>query len=378
MRRISSAFPLIAIAAAMLQLSTLPGNAQSFPAGQVTYRAQVRAPFTAYQREQIQSEKALGKPTRATTQQRLKTFVETATDKSKISDSTGRCLYDESNPGTKTSYTYPTWFPTLGTGCISPVILNYFGVEKNAVGANGVRYLYNAQQSTSQVNADLFTATFGLGFQAVLAGTATAGSSQTAPSTTGSAATAAIAHDDSSTTTQTDSVATAVSKIENGGDFNLRFPLPVVSHFGQSYTLDGRFVPNVGFNINKFGAQDTITESTEYTVNLPFELYGQTTSIDQDNPAIAFIDLRPSGEIVSSAMAQSIGLTGSRAFFLGEAAVGVEFGKKVRVSLQYFVGPHQIYQTVSSTGTSISATHIGGFHLAVSFSPQTPNSSTKQ
>jgi hypothetical protein len=215
----------------------------------------------------------------------------------------------------------------------------------------------------------LFTATFPLGFQAVLAGTATAGASQSTPTSSGGTTT--------TTTTQTDSVATAVSKIENGGDFNLRFPFPIVSHFGQGYAVDGRILPNLGFNINKFGAQDTITESTEYTFNAPFELYGQTTSIDPNNPAIVFIDLKPSAEVISSALAQSIGITGSRAFFLGEAAVGIEFAQKVRVSLQYFVGPHQIYQTTSSTGATTTATHIGGFHLAVSFSPQKPSSSTK-
>lgn len=347
MRHISGAIQPLVLAAAIPVLFNTHCIAQSFPAGQVTYRAQVHSPATTAGHD-------------------FAAFVKSVSGSDTASAKSGRCRYDTANPNNKSAYTYGTWFPTLGTGCLSPIILNYFGVEKSAVGSNGVQYLYNAQQSTSQVNADLFTATFPLGFQAVLAGTATAGSSQTTP-TTSSGTSNTI-----SSTTQTDSVSTAVSKIENGGDFNLRFPFPVVSHFGQGYALDGRFLPNLGFNINKFGAQDTITESTEYTFNVPFEFYGQTTSIDPNNPAILFIDLKPSGEIISSALAQSIGLTGSRAFFLGEAAVGVEFAQKVRVSLQYFVGPHQFYQTVSSTGTTTTATHIGGFHLAVSFAPQKP------
>jgi hypothetical protein len=359
MRRICHAIPFQVLAVVLSLLCYIPCIAQSFPAGQVTYRAKVHSQVTSASAAKITFDDFLIKAPGASSA--------SASDKPKPSVPTGRCRYDLNHPDVKTSYTYPTWFPTLGTGCIGPVILNYFAVENSAVAANGVQYLYNAQQSTSQVDADLFTATFGLGLQAILAGTATAGSSQaTATTTSGTPAPA---------TTQTDSVTTAVSKIENGGDFNLRFPLPVVSHFGQGYALDGRFVPNLGFNINKFGAQDTITESTEYTFNVPFELYGQTTSIDPNNPAIAFIDLKPSGEVVSSALAQSIGLTGSRAFFMGEAAVGVEFAQKVRVSLQYLVGPHQIYQTISSTGTTTTATHIGGFHLAVSFSPQKPKSS---
>ncbi|MGA2220045.1 MAG: hypothetical protein ABSG51_18310 [Terracidiphilus sp.] len=338
---------IIAITATLSLAFPLTCGAQSFPAGQVTYRAQIHSPVTTAGRD-------------------FAAFVKSVSGSDTASDKSGRCRYDISNPNIKSAYTYATWFPTLGTGCLSPIILNYFAVEKSAVAANGVQYLYNAQQSTSQVNADLFTATFPLGFQAVLAGTATAGSSQTTPTTS------SVTSTSTSTTKQTDSVSTAVSKIENGGDFNLRFPFPVVSHFGQGYALDGRILPNLGFTINKFGAQDTITESTEYTFNVPFEFYGQTTSIDPSNPAIVFVDLKPSGEVLSSAFAQSIGLTRSRAFFLGEAAVGVEFAQKVRVSLQYFVGPHQIYQTTNSTGTTTTATHIGGFHLAVSFAPQKP------
>lgn len=345
MRHISGAIQSLALAFAVSMLFTAHSIAQSFPAGQVTYRAQVHSPVTG---------------------QNFEAFVRSVSGNSTASAKSGRCRYDTANPNNKSAYTYATWFPTLGTGCLSPIILSYFGVEKSAVGSNAVQYLYNAQQSTSQVNADLFTATFPLGFQAVLAGTATAGSSQTTPTTS------SMSSSTSSTAVQTDSVATAVSKIESGGDFNLRFPFPVVSHFGQGYALDGRILPNIGFNINKFGAQDTITQSSEYTFNIPFELYGQTTSIDPSNPAIVFIDLKPSGEIISSALAQSIGLTGSRAFFLGEGSVGVEFAQRIRVSLQYFVGPHQIYQTVSPTGTTTTATHIGGFHLAVSFAPLKP------
>lgn len=356
MRYVSSAVPSFVLAAAFSILFNTRAAAQSFPAGQVTYRAQMRSQITTAQQS---GPSAKGSD-------KFKLFVTAAPNKGAASDPAGRCRYDTLNPDDKTRYTYATWFPTLGRGCLSPVILNYFAVESSAVAANGVQYLYNAQQSTSQVNADLLTATLGMGFQAVLAGTATAGSSQS-NSTSG----AGSANKD-----QTDSISTAVSKIENGGDFNLRFPLPVVGHFGQGYALDGRFVPNLGFNINKFGGQNTITESTEYMVNVPLELYGQTTSIDPNNPAVAFIDIKPSGEVISSALAKSIGLTGSRAFFLGQASIGVEFAQKVRISLQYFIGPHQIYQTTDSTGSTTTATHVGGFHLAVSFSPQKPKSQT--
>ena len=305
-------------------------DAQSFPAGQVTYRANRHLELLG-NRSMEASERG------------------------------GRCKH---GPGgqeyDKNQYSYPTWFPTLGSDCTAPMILNYFAVEKSAVAADGVQYLYNAKQSTSQISADLITTTFSMGFQAILAGSATAGSGQPAGSPK-----------PDGTQTQTDSVSTAVSKLETGGDFNLRFPFPVLGHLGRGYALDGRLVPNLGFDVKAFQGQSTITESSEYSLNLPFEMYAQTTSIDTDSPAIGFVDFRPSGELISTPLQKKLGID-SRVFFLGEAAIGVEFAQKVRISFQYFVGPKQVYQDTTASGTATTATHIGGFHLAVSFAPQKP------
>jgi len=84
--------------------------------------------------------------------------------------------------------------------------------------------------------------------------------------------------------------------------------------------------------------------------------------------AILFLDVKPAAELISSQLAKKIGLTSERGFFLGQASLGLEFAQSFRISLQYLYGPEQIYVTPDSSGTTKS--RIGGFHLAVSFSPQ--------
>ncbi|MGA3133949.1 MAG: hypothetical protein ABSD59_24575 [Terracidiphilus sp.] len=285
----------------------------------------------------------------------------------------------ESDTNSQPQYKYPTLFPLFGPGCTDAAILNFFSVGGVTETANNVQYLYNAQQSASQISADLLTVTFAPGFQAVLSGTATAGSGQPINSSSGGAS-GGTAGGSSASNTTTDSVATAVAKIENGGDFNVRFPTPVLYHLFQHGSVEGLVSPNVGFNINGFSGQSTITEATEYSVNVPFEIYAQTKSIDPTSDGIAsatlFLDLKPAAEVISSDLAQKIQLTGDRGFFLGQASVGIEFSNSIRLSFQYIYGPNQIYQGTSSAGASTPATsRIGGFHLAVSFSPQKSNSS---
>jgi hypothetical protein len=277
-------------------------------------------------------------------------------------------------------FEYRNWFPLLGPGCTDAAILNFFSVNNATETATNALYLYNAQQSASQVNAQLLTATFAPGLQAVLSGTATSGSGSTSSSTTTGSSSGAASGTSSGSSTTTDSVATAVAKIEAGGDFNIKFPAPVFLHQGKHGSTVGYFSPNVGFNINGISGQSTITQGTEYSVNIPLELYMQSKSIDPTSNAVpsatVFLDLKPAAELISSDLAQKIQLTSSRGFFLGQAAIGIEFSSSVRLSFQYIYGPNQIYQGATSTGTSTTGTsttptsRIGGFHLAVSFSPQ--------
>ena len=263
--------------------------------------------------------------------------------------------------GSQESYTFKAWFPVAG--CSPEAITNFFKVSGAISIVNTVHYLYNPNQSTNQIGSDLFTATFPLGFQSIFSATATQGASQSINTQTSSSA---------ASTSSTAAVSTAVSKLEQGGDFNVRFPYPILYHVTSSYGLYMLTSPSVGFTLNKLSGQNTVTDSTEYNVNIPLEFYAQTASIEQtqgSSNALIYFDVKPSAEVVSSAFANAIGLKSSRYFFLGQAAAGLEFYNSVRIGFQYFFGPTQVYQVPTSTGTATKTGRVGGLHLVVSFSP---------
>jgi hypothetical protein len=290
------------------------------------------------------------------------------------------------------SYHYPNRFPLFHKGCQSDnQILNFFTEGKTFDGGSQVQYLYNAEQSASSVSGDLLTTTFFPGIQVVLAGTATAGNGTTDSSTTNTTGTSFRAGrarpfdttSDTTTTSTTDSVQTALTKLQNGGDFNVRVPVPLYNRQSDNGSIYAYFLPNVGFTLNGFGAQQTITESTQYSGNFPLELYGQIGSVKDPTAssvaAVAFMDLKAAGEWISPQLAQKISLSGSTFFPILQASAGVEFAQKFRISMQYIYSTPQFCQvsgastcasTTTGTTTTGTQTKINGFHLAVSFSPQ--------
>jgi hypothetical protein len=122
----------------------------------------------------------------------------------------------------------------------------------------------------------------------------------------------------------------------------VRFPFPILYHVTSGYGVYMLSSPSIGFNVSGLSAQNTITESTEYNLNLPIEFYAQTASIEQTNGvanALLHVDVKPAMELVSPAFATAIGLKSNRYFFLGQAAAGLELYNSVRVGFQYFFGP---------------------------------------
>jgi len=271
----------IAIAAATLALLIPPtADAQSMPPGRVTHR-------------QFKT------PPKATTQ---------SANDNKI-DANGNPICKPTPKGDDApEYAYPAWFPLWGKNCHSDDEVEYFYSEGDKLfsAAEQVRYLYNAQQSASVISADLLTATFQPGLQAVLAGSVTAGSSNGSTTTTTTTTSSALPRDATTTTatSSTDSAATAISKLESGGDFNVRFILPLLWASKGSASITGNLIPNVGFTVNGLTAQNTITDATEYSFNVPAEFYGQLTSTAKSSTAAAlFVDLKPQGEFISKTLA---------------------------------------------------------------------------
>jgi len=289
---------------------------------------------------------------------------------------------------TTKSYVYPKWFPLYRKGCNGDdQILNFFATNTNVEAGNAVQYLYNAQQSASTVSGDLLTTTFFPGIQVVLGSAAVAGSSDTTSSSSSSTAVRRAQTDATNDNSSTDSVQTALTKLQNGGDFNLRVPIPFLSRTStdKNWSINGAFLPNFGLTLNSFGAQQTITNSTEYSGNFPAEVYGQIGSVKDPSgksvPAVGFVDLRIAGEWISSALATKLGSTGSNFFPVLQASAGIEFAQKIRVSMQYIYSSSHFCQVSDTTGCSTTGTSVGstsstattkinGFHLAVSFSTQ--------
>lgn len=248
----------------------------------------------------------------------------------------------------------PVWRPSCWEESRVQQVLDFFQSESKVQVASTVQYLYNSSQSTNQLSSQLLTATFLPGFQAVLGSTVTAGSTQVDPQTNAT----------------TDSVDTAVAKLQGGGDFNLHFNLPFLFWQQKFMTVYAASTPAIGFNVNGMG-QTTITESNEYNVSIPSELYAETFSIDSTdgNPnGLFWVDYKPSWNAVPRKYAEAIGID-NRHFAMQEISSGIQFAGNVRVGFQYFLGPRQTF--VNSSGAKVTDNSLSGLHLVVTFNPHT-------
>lgn len=282
-----------------------------------------------------------------------------------------RCTYGSYGTGpTNQVYGYKSWGPTIGPGCTSQSVANFWNLDKGYAFAQSVRYLYGVTASSNTIQADLFTAAFSPGFlmtfsTAVTTGsstTPTAGSSTTTPSSTGQT---------------TDSPATAISKLETGGDFSLQGAFPVLRwdmSANHGLFLETMADPRGGFSVSGLGSQNTITQGTDFNLFYPIETYLQLASIQgaTSDDATFFADARVGGQHLSTDLANKLGLGTN--FFLGQFSFGVEFKQAVRVSFQGFVGPSGNYYTAGST--TPATTNVNGWHVVVDFMPSAATSKT--
>jgi hypothetical protein len=274
-------------------------------------------------------------------------------------------------------YHYGHFLPASLTPCGQAAVSAFFNVTKNATFGNTVQYLYNPKVGASQFSSDLITAVFPQGFQVVLAGTGTVPTGQS--SSQGSSNPPAAQ-------TTSDPVALAVQKIQSGGDFNLRFSLPLLSTPPGTTAWSTYLQPSVGFVLgntnsqaNATGAQVSYSSSNQYVISLPFESYFETSSITGDNSnglttATLFADLRYGGNILSPEYQKTIGIP-DRVFQLGQASAGINFAGSFRIGFQYFFGgPKQAYVLANASGqTSNVNTSIKGFHIVFTYSPKKTN-----
>jgi len=276
-----------------------------------------------------------------------------------------KCRVSSIDSSGKPTFGYSWFLPLAGMGCTTDAVAYYYQSGRTLTFGGNSQYLYNAEQSTSQISSDFMTATFQPGIQLVLAGTATVGSAQT-PSSSSTTST---------TPSATDSLSTTVAKLQQGGDFNLRMQYPVIYAGNSHVTEVATLLPNVGFLVNGLSSQNTITNVTNYSFNIPIETYGELHSLDLANevPAVIYWDAKYGGEWISDQLAQTAGL--GHFFGVGNLAFGVEFASSLRIGGQYFFGPRASYCAASastagnsSAGCAVPTTSdFKGFHFVISF-----------
>jgi len=275
-------------------------------------------------------------------------------------------LSDESLPCYKEGV-YRWWLPVWRPACQKnpQEIVDFFGATSAFEKASTVQYLYNSTQSASQLSSDLLTASFQPGFQAIFGANITNGSTQPAATTPASQLRSA---DSSGTPAQsTDDVATAISKLQGGGDFNVRLPMPLVYFQKGPFTQYTLFSPTVGFTVNGLTSQ-TITEANDYSAAFPLEFYFEEGSIEKVDGHYAgrwYADFRGGENIVSPDYAQKVGLK-HHTYLSGQAAAGIQFSQNIRVGVQYYLGASNTFTDPNNKQVG----KFGGLHFVISYAPQ--------
>jgi hypothetical protein len=243
----------------------------------------------------------------------------------------------------------------------------FFGGNNTLQPLSQVQYYYGLGTSPSTISANLVALNFPGGLQVALGSSLTGGSTGASGATgaTGSTgSTGAQAASGSTTPTQ------AVQQLETGGDFYILGTYPLLFKPTNHTTSLAVFNPKIGFNIQGFGAQNTITQATEYNWNESVEIYEEyrAFSSNTDPGGALYVDFRGGLQGVQGSFARSIGITGKTEFGLAQVSMGVIFNGFLRVGFQRFFGPSQFYTTTSGTPAT-SQSDFGKWHLVLQLSP---------
>jgi hypothetical protein len=248
-------------------------------------------------------------------------------DGAEISDETVQCFYQSS-------------------GTVSPV--------------NQVAFLYGFGGGDSKtLSADLVSVQFHGGFQATLGSSVTMGTSTTTTQTTTTTSANGQQNQDTKTLTQ-DTPGTAISKLQAGGDLYLRFDYPILYKNGSRWAGVVYGQPKIGGNFSGFGSEATVTQASEYNINLSVEAYGEWRGIGDAGSLYA--DLRTGWQYVQPEVAQKLGLGNQNKFGMSQFAAGVEFAGLIRLGFQRFVGPAPAFNVTTS--------ELSKWHLVANLVPK--------
>ena len=249
------------------------------------------------------------------------------------------------------------WFPLAGKD--DPTVVCFYQTSGTIEAISQVGFLYGFGGGDSKtLTADLMSVQFPGGLQATLGQSVTMGTSTTTSVTT--ITTPSTGPPTQSTTQQTmDTPATAIDKLEQGGDIFVKFQYPLLYGNGTSWGGSVFAVPKVAGNFSGFGSEATITQANEFNINFSLESYGEWRGIGDNG--LLYADIRSGWQYVQPEFAQKIGL-GTNNFLLTQFAAGIEFAKLARFGFQRFVGPAPAF--------GVTQSELSKWHLVLQLVPK--------
>ena len=250
------------------------------------------------------------------------------------------------------------YFPLWHKG--EDVVECFYNESKAVAPLNEVKFLYGFGGGDSKtLSSDLASIQFPGGLQANLGQSVTMGTSTSTAVTTTTTPTGGSPTQTTSMLT-TDTPATTISKIEQGGDLFVRFEYPLLYDNKQNWGGMVFAVPRFAGDFSGFGSEATITQANDYNFNVSIEAYGEWRAF-QDG-GLMYADLRTGVQYIQPEVAQKLGLGSQNKFGLTQFAAGIEFAKLVRFGFQRFIGP--------SGAFGVAQSELSKWHLVLSLVPK--------
>ena len=245
----------------------------------------------------------------------------------------------------------------------------YFNAKGPLAFVTKVKYTYNPSTTINAISSDLIAMQFPyVGFQLALGGSGNNNPSSKTSTNPSSAA--------ASTTPTSTSVQQAIQKLTQGGDFHLKWTLPVIySPSSNAVQIQAFTTSTFGFELGGNNPQNTTSTASHSNENFIGEGYFQwdalpdssSTANSTESLGSIYVDGRIGWQKVSSGEAANAGLDSRNSFHLGQVALGIVFNGFATLSAQRYWGPKQAY--LNSTGAAVTVNNFAKWQVSVQFNP---------
>jgi Putative Ig domain len=254
------------------------------------------------------------------------------------------------------------WFPLsrkhntnpLGEGIIELPTENdvqcFYGTSGMVSVVGKVQYLYGFGGGANTISADLVS----VQMPAPIGAQVSFGSSVTAGGTSTSSGTS------TSNSTQP-TVSAALQSVEAGGNFYIHALYPMAQYTSPHLSAYVYADPKVGFGVDGFAGQATLSQATEQYFSVPIESYTSYDGIGKTGGV--YFDYRGGLESVPGGFAKAAGLS-QHNFGLQQLTFGFNFVGLLRIGAQKYFGPAAAF---NQPGTNESG--FNKWHFVIQLSP---------